>query len=77
MVFFEEDETFYSHIYKTKSRKFLVIGSSSTLSDEYRILNADTPDGDFKVFTARERELEHDIYHHEDQFYSSQIHNRR
>lgn len=69
LVFFEEDETFFSYVYKTKSKKYLVIASSSTLSDEYRILNADNPDGEFKVFTGRERDLEHSIYHHEDQFY--------
>ena len=69
VVFNETDETFYTYIYKTKSKKYLVIASSSTLSDEYRILNADTPDGEFKVFTPRERDLEHNIYHHEDQFY--------
>ena len=69
VVFFEEDETFYTYIYKTKSRKYIVIGSSSTLSDEYRILNADTPDAEFKVFTPRERNLEHNIFHHNNQFY--------
>lgn len=69
LVYFEEDETFYSYIYKTKSRKFLIIASSSTLTDEYRILNADTPDGDFRIFSEREQGLEHNIYHHEDQFY--------
>ncbi|NND52218.1 MAG: S9 family peptidase [Flavobacteriaceae bacterium] len=69
LVYFEEDDTFYSLIYKTKSRKFLVIVSSSTVSDEYRILNADTPDGDFRLFAPRERDHEYNIYHHEDQFY--------
>lgn len=69
LVYYEEDDTFYSYVYKTKSRKFLIIVSSSTLSDEYRILNADTPDGDFRLFSPRERNHEYDIYHHEDQFY--------
>ena len=69
LVFNETDETYDSGIYKSKSRKYLIIISSSTLSDEYRILNADTPDAEFKVFTPRERDLEHEIYHHNDQFY--------
>ncbi len=69
MVFHETNETFYSYVYKTKSNKFLIIGSNSTLSDEFRILNADTPDGDFQIFTNREKDLEHDIYHYKDQFY--------
>jgi len=68
-VFHEKDETFNTFIYKTKSKKFLVIGSSSTLTTEYRILNADTPDGEFKIFQKRERELDYAIAHYKDTFY--------
>jgi oligopeptidase B len=35
---------------KEKSKKYIVIGSGSTLTTEYRILNSDTPDGEFVVF---------------------------
>jgi oligopeptidase B len=69
LVYYEADDTFSCSIYKTKSRKYLIIISGSTLSDEFRILNADTPDGNFEVFSARERDLEYDIYHHNDKFY--------
>jgi oligopeptidase B len=31
---------------KEKSKKYIVIGSGSTLTTEYRILNSDTPDGE-------------------------------
>ncbi|WP_418513774.1 S9 family peptidase [Corallibacter sp.] len=68
-VFHEEDDTFNTYIYKTKSRKYLVIGSSSTLTTEYRILNADTPQADFKLFQKRERGLEYAISHYDDAFY--------
>ncbi len=68
-VFHEEDETFNTFVYKSKSRKYIVIGSSSTLSTEYRILNADTPDADFKVFQPRERDLEYSIAHYNGVFY--------
>ncbi len=68
-VFHEEDETFNTFVYKTKSKKYLVIGSSSTLTTEYRILNADTPDDEFKVFQERIRELDYSISHFEDHFY--------
>ncbi|MEO8934067.1 MAG: oligopeptidase B, partial [Xanthomarina sp.] len=40
-VYHETDETFNSFVYKTKSKKYIIIGSSSTLTSEYRILNAD------------------------------------
>ena len=68
-VFHEEDETFNTFVYKTKSKKYLVIGSSSTVSSEYQILNADTPDADFKLFNKRERDLEYSIAHYNDAFY--------
>lgn len=53
LVFHEDDDTFTTFVYKTKSRKFIVIGSSSTLTSEYQILDADAPDGKFKVFSKR------------------------
>lgn len=69
VVYNEKDETFGTYIYKTKSKKFLVIGCFSTLSSEFRILDANTPDGEFKVFTPREENLEYDISHYKDNFY--------
>ncbi len=69
LVYQEDDETFNAFVYKSRSRKYIIIGSSATLSDEYRILNADTPQGEFKVFQARERGLEYSIGHFEDKFY--------
>ena len=65
----EKDETFYTNIYKTKSKKFLVIGAGSTLTNHYQILDANTPDGKFKEFTPRERGLEYSIDHYKDKFY--------
>ncbi|MBL6663959.1 MAG: S9 family peptidase [Flavobacteriales bacterium] len=69
LVYEEKDETFSCYIYKTKSRKYLLIGSSQTLSTEYRFLDADNPDGEWQVFQARERNLEYSISHFEDHFY--------
>ncbi|MEM6717722.1 MAG: S9 family peptidase [Bacteroidota bacterium] len=69
VVFHEEDDTFITFIYKTKSRKYLVIGSYSTLTMEYRILEADNPDGEFRVFQPRVRGLEYNIAHYQDHFY--------
>lgn len=68
-VYEEKDDTFYTSIYKTKSKKFLVIVSGSTLTSDYQILDANTPDGKFKSFTKRERGLEYSIDHYEDKFY--------
>ncbi len=69
IVFHENDETFNTFVYKTKSRKYIVIGSSSTLTSEYRFLNADTPDKKFKIFQKRVRKLDYSIAHYNDHFY--------
>ncbi|WP_429670522.1 S9 family peptidase [Flavobacterium flavipigmentatum] len=69
LVFNETDDTFNVSISKEKSRKYIVIGSGSTLTTEYRILNSDTPDGEFVVFQPRVRGLEYSFSHYEDSFY--------
>ncbi len=69
LVYEEEDETFGTYVYKTKSRKYLVIGSYSTLTSEFRFLDADNPEGEFTVFQPRTRGLEYNIFHYDDHFY--------
>ncbi|MDQ6529254.1 S9 family peptidase [Flavobacterium sp. LHD-85] len=69
LVYDEVDDTFNVSISKEKSRKYIVIGSGSTLTTEYRILNSNNPDGEFIVFQPRVRGLEYSISHYEDSFY--------
>jgi oligopeptidase B len=69
LVYEETDETFSTFVYKTKSKKYLVIGSGSTLTTEFRFLSADDPEGEFKVVHPRERGLEYNISHYGDHFY--------
>ena len=69
LVFEEKDEEFSCFVYKTKSKKYMVIGSNQTLSNEYRVLSADAPVGEFKVVQPRERNLEYSIDHYGDRFY--------
>ncbi len=69
VVFEEKDATFSCAVYKTKSDKYLVIASFQTLSTEFRILEADKPDGQFRVFQPRARDLEYSIDHYGDHFY--------
>lgn len=69
LVYQEDDETFNTGIYKTKSNEFLVIWSGSTLTSDYRILDANDPGNEFKPFSPRERGLEYFIEHFEDKFY--------
>ena len=69
VVFEEKDETYNTYVYKTKSHKFIVIGSSSTLSSEFRIIAADKPYGEWKVIQPREENLEYSLAHYGDYFY--------
>lgn len=69
LVYHEEDDTFDTFIYKEKSRKYLVIGSESTLTSEYRIVEANNPTGEFRIFQKRERGVEYGISHYENRFY--------
>jgi|TARA_B110000091_G_scaffold187467_1_gene208696 oligopeptidase B len=69
LVFEESDETFNCFVYKSKSKKYIFIGSSSTLSSEYQFVDADFPDQDFNMLQPRENELEYGIGHLNDDFY--------
>lgn len=62
-IFFEEDETFSLYSYKTKNDKYIIIGSSATLSQEFRYVSADSPNKDFKIFQKRVDGLEYSIDH--------------
>ena len=69
LIFQEGDDTFGVTVYKSKSRKYIIIACYSTLTNEYHILNADRPDGKFEVFQKRVRGLEYSISHYKDHFY--------
>jgi oligopeptidase B len=68
-IFHEADETFAIYVYKSKSDKYIFIGSHSTVSTEYRFLDAGNPDGEFNVIEPRQRDLEYSIDHYGDKFY--------
>ena len=69
LVYEETDDTFSIFVFKTKSKKYMMIGCFQTLSREYRYLVADNPNGDFKVFLSREKEHEYQIDHFQDKFF--------
>jgi oligopeptidase B len=69
LVYFEKDDTFSTFVYREKSRKYIVIGSSSTLTNEFQILDASKPEGNFKMFQSRIRGLEYSISHYGNHFY--------
>ncbi len=63
LVFEENDELFSVGIGKLKSKKEIVIHSSSTTTDEYRLLSADKPNEDFRLFLPREAGHEYSLEH--------------
>ncbi|WP_346319832.1 S9 family peptidase [Chitinophaga sp. YIM B06452] len=69
LIFHEKDETYSTYLGRTKSRDYILIGSGSTLSSEFRYLRADDPNGTFKVFHPREKDMLYDIDHRGNTWY--------
>ncbi|GAB2839028.1 oligopeptidase B [Ferruginibacter profundus] len=68
-VYEEKDPSNYIGVDKTKSDQYILIGSSATLSSEYRYINAAKPDDAFKVFQPRMKEVLYSVDHANGKFY--------
>ncbi|WP_165731263.1 S9 family peptidase [Polaribacter sp. 20A6] len=68
-VFHENDDTFGTYVTKSKSDKYIIIGSYNTISTEAQYLDADNPTGAFTMLQPRERDLEYSVAHFGDYFY--------
>lgn len=71
LVFEEHDETFYTFVFPSKSREYIFIGSTSTMTSEYRFLPSKTPNANFSIIQERERGLEYSVAHFGDDFFIS------
>ncbi|MGY0408128.1 MAG: S9 family peptidase [Polaribacter sp.] len=69
LVYYEKEETFGTYVTKSKSNKYIIIGSYSTVSTEAQFLNADNATGTFKMLQPRERDLEYSVSHYGNDFY--------
>lgn len=69
LVYHEKDNTFRTGIYNSKSRDYLFIASSSTLSNEMRFLRANDPTGRFKIIQKRAKDHEYSVSQRKDRFY--------
>ncbi|WP_298354099.1 S9 family peptidase [uncultured Dokdonia sp.] len=69
LVYQEDDETFYTYVFKSKSKKYILIGSDSTMTSEFRFASAARGTTDFKVFQERTRGLEYAVSHYDNAFY--------
>jgi oligopeptidase B len=63
LVYEEKDTSYYTGIYRTKSRRFVVIHLSSTLTSESRLIDARRPSAPVRVFLPREHEHEYEPDH--------------
>ena len=69
VIYTETDQSNYISVSKSKSRKYIFIRSEATLSSEYRYLSADDPNGEFKVFQPRMKDVLYDPIHWNDRFF--------
>lgn len=69
LIYHEADETYDLLLLKSRSEKYLMAFSQSTLTHEWRILPADQPHGAWQVFASRRPGIEYSIDHHGDRFF--------
>jgi oligopeptidase B len=63
VVWTQEDESFYTQLYRTKDERYLVIHTQSTVSTEAWYADANDASLDFKRFLERERDHEYQLEH--------------
>ncbi len=63
LVFHETDVRFWVGVGRSRSDRFVMIASGSKLTTEYRILDADSDDPEFRVFAPRREGLEYSLEH--------------
>ena len=69
LLYHEADESFFLFALKSRSRAYIMAFSHSTTTDEWRILSADQPQEEFKLFEPRQRGHEYTIEHHGKSFF--------
>jgi oligopeptidase B len=68
-IFREQDPTFYVGVSVSKSRRYIMIDSGSTMTTEVRYLAASDPLGEFELMQPRVRGIEYMVSHFGDYFY--------
>ena len=69
LVYFEADESFFLDINRTRSRRYLLLDITSHSTSEVRFLDADEPEGVFRVVQTREPGVEYSVEHHDERFF--------
>ncbi len=63
VVWTQDDESFYSQLYRTKDENYIIIHTQSTVSTEVWYADAHAKNPEFKLFLARERDHEYHAEH--------------
>jgi len=69
IIFQEEDPSFSVSIEKTKSKEYIFLNTSNSISSETWYLKTTMPNGQFKVVQPREKNHIYHITHYKDKFY--------
>jgi oligopeptidase B len=69
VIYEEADERFSIHVWRTRSRRFLVLSIASHTTSEARVLEAAAPEGPWRLIAPRRAEHEYDVDHRDDRFY--------
>jgi len=63
VVYEEKDAAYSCDVFRSRSERYVMITTESTLSSEHHYLDVSEPMGSFKVFLPREEEHEHTVMH--------------
>ncbi len=63
VVYQEDDEKFNVGVGLTRSKRYVLIGSASSLTSEFWMLDAANPTGEFSLVAARRPGVEYDVEH--------------
>ena len=69
VVYDEKDNTNYIGVGKSKNDKYIFISSAGTLTNEFRMIDADHPESAFKVFSPRSKDVLYDVLPVDGKFY--------
>ena len=69
LVYEEKDDAYFLGVGKTRSEAYIFMYLNSKVTTEIRYLDADRPEGEFRIFQPQQKNVEYDVEHHGEDFY--------
>jgi oligopeptidase B len=69
LVYYEQDDSFFMDISRTRSREYLILDLSSHSTTEVRFVSANQPEEPFRLVEPRVSGVEYSVSHRGDRFY--------